>query len=168
MKRNGFTLLEILLVMSLIVIGATLAFPIYDEFFDPHNLDVGVSKAWMELTETRSLAMSESTAYRFSIKENTGEFRIEPDDPADTEEQIVSEGTLPKQCLFVQSTEAVPSENPTPGSEWQTVVVFLPDGSARQGGELLIGVKGLTPARIRIRDLTGSLSLEKNLPEAQP
>src|SRR5262245_46560038 len=130
MRRRGFTLMELMLVVAIIVAVGALVTPFMDAFFEPHTVQAALDQIRAEWTETRTPAMSEGIPYRFSVKPNTGEFRIEPDDPSDrpADEKGCEPRKLPSGIVFGSGD---PSATTGPAGEFTPVAVFLADGTAR-------------------------------------
>src|SRR5712691_3015342 len=55
--RGGFTLLEILLVITLIILVAALSWPNFEAWFQDHRLKQGVEDVREEWTKAHTLAM---------------------------------------------------------------------------------------------------------------
>ena len=71
-----------------------------------------VRARWAEM---RARAMAEGRPYRFAVTENTGKFRVAPDDDAywsaraaseDDDKPLIVEGELPEGVLFTTSETA--------------------------------------------------------------
>src|SRR5262245_18951781 len=182
MRRRAFTILELMLVMAVIVIVAALSFPALDAMFDfakDHAARDMVRARWAEM---RAKALEQNRPYRFAVTENTGKFRIAPDDDtywsgnstgegAD-DKPLIIEGELPDGVLFTTSAEAFAGEAaPAPGALWGlTVAVYLGEGIARDDAEIYFGRAGQRPLGLRLRGLTGAVSSidGSSKAEAQP
>lgn len=166
MARSGFTLLEMILVLFLIVIAASLAAPFVDSMLHPAQVTAAIDTVRANWEQTRARAMEEGRPYRFSIVENGNTFRIEPDD-ADINDEVgyVVEDELPESCLFVpKGGSEVIEQSATAtgaGGAWKANVVFLPDGTAREDAEISFGRPGIQKVTLRLRALTGTISQVK-------
>jgi len=183
MTRRGFTLLEMMLVLALIVILGSLAYPSLTAMQRSYRLDGAADAAKGGLITARALAINEGRAYRFAIVPGKGNFRVAPDSPAYWEgngSPTVPEGTRAPQIFessldgawFVGDTNQ--TENPTslePGDVslgmYRTVAVFLTDGTARapDGTEdsqaevvIPLATEGTQPIAISLRLLTGTVT----------
>lgn len=176
MFRRGFTLIEMVLVLAVIVIAATLAIPYLDPMMDRAKVTAARDMVRARWAETRSHAMAEGRPYRFAVTENTGRFRIAPDDqvywagggtPDEEEKPLIVEGQLPEGVVFATSDGAFADESslPSAGAEWGIVVaIYLADGTARDDAELWFGKAGSRPLGLHLRGLTGAVTaLEQRL-----
>ena len=128
MRRSGFTILELMLVMTIIVIAAALAFPSFEAMMATSREFAARDMVRAYWAEMRAKATEENRAYRFAVTENTGNFRVAPDDDAywsgnstgdgvDDKPLIVA-GSLPDGILFTTSAEAFAGEAaPAPGAQ---------------------------------------------------
>ena len=80
--RRAFTLFELLLVLALLVILAGLAIPSIDYMYADSRTMAAVDQVRSKWAAARGHAVGEGRAYRFSIMQNSGAFRVAPDDPA--------------------------------------------------------------------------------------
>jgi prepilin-type N-terminal cleavage/methylation domain-containing protein len=161
MPRSGFTLMEMVLVVMIIAIAAGIAVPVVESLLHPNQVAASIDTVRTNWEQTRARAMEEGRPYRFSIAEGGNTFRIEPDD-ADTnlDAGYTIEGELPESCLFVDGGTGIidASAKAVASGGWKSVVVFLPDGTAREDVELSFGRPGLARVTLRLRALTGSVS----------
>ena len=171
MGRNGFTLLELMLVMMLMVIVLGLSAPVVDSMLNPNLVVVSVDTVRSMWMEGRGRAMEEGRPYKFSIEDNGGKFKLEPDDPDDPTQEtgFLREGELPTPCVFVESAEVLKGVSPPQSTgEWKTVAVFLPDGTTREDVSLTFGRPGVRAATLKLRSLTGAISQDANVRELTP
>jgi hypothetical protein len=123
-----------------------------------------VRARWADI---RGLAMREGRPYKFSIIEQTGKFRIEPEDinaPSDTDDPaMILEGELPPQILFNNQSGGSTSGGVSSGG-YECLVVYLADGTARDDVQIMFGKEGTRPIGLQLRSLTGEVSLI-DLPE---
>lgn len=170
MRRGGFTLLELLLVMAVIVIAAALVVPSFEAMLESRRDFVARDLVRARWAEMRAHAMEEGRAYRFAVTENTGSFRIAPDDDAywsgkgsDEFDELpfILEGQLPEGVLFTTSESAFAglTQAPAPGDTWgMTIAVYLADGTARDDAVVYFGKAGQRGLGLRLRGLTGAVS----------
>ncbi len=162
MSRRGFTLMEMVLVMALIVIAGSLAAPWIDSMWHPNQVSAAIDAVRVTWEQTRARAMEEGRPYRYSIVEGGSKFQIRADD-ADTNpvgEGYKIDGELPEPCFFVSGGTGIidPATTATQGDGFVSKIVFLPDGTAREDVELSFGRPGLPRVTLRLRALTGSVS----------
>lgn len=163
MTRRGYTLFELVLVMALMVVAASLTFPLAEALLTPNRITAASDTVRAQWAEMRGRAMTEGRAYRFFVIENTGMFKIEPadDDPgADDSPGLFVEGELPENVYFVKDEGMLMAATapPSPGSDYELVAVFLPDGRAETNVLLSFGMVGVRPMTLQIRALTGAVS----------
>lgn len=158
--RKAYSLMEMVLVVALLVVLAGLSYPVMESYFASGRLSEASDLVRARWTETRSRAMQERRAYRFAIKENTGKFRIAPDSAEFWEggarsdgEVLVVESDLPSRVQFGKS------EAGAGGQDWQTLVTFLPDGSAQEDVEVPLSTRGSRIVTLRLRAVTGTSSV---------
>jgi len=161
MPRSGFTLLEMVLVLLLIVAAASFAVPMLDSMMHPNQVAAAIDAVRTQFELTRARAMEEGRPYRFSIMDGGDSFQVEPDDAdVNSDKGFEIKGKLPEPCLFVSSGTGIIDASATPqGGSLKTIAVFLPDGTARDDAELSFGRPGLARATVRLRAITGAVNL---------
>ena len=178
--RRGFTLLEIILVMAIIVILAALTYPSLESLYGYYHLQGAADALRSSWSEARTRAMEEGRAYRFSVVYGKGNFRVAPDSadywagdtpaPADTNNPpLVLSEALPKPIRFYRAgsppeetdaNSALPTDS-VGMNQWSTLAVFLPDGTARDDAETTLAEPGTRPLVVRLRGLTGGVSVRR-------
>jgi len=161
MSRTGFTLFELIIVLMLIVIGASIGVPMIDSLMNPNQVGAAIDTVRTHFEQTRARAMEEGRPYRFSITEGGDTFQIEPDDAdVDSDPGYVLPGKLPEPCLFVPNgTGIIDPSMTSQGGSLKAVAVFLPDGTARDDVDVSFGRAGLARATLRLRAITGAVNL---------
>ena len=186
MRRPGYTLFEIVLVLAVILIVTALGMPAMDAMLASNKVTAARDMVRARWAETRGWALEEGRAYRFAVTENTGKFRVAPDDDmywsggqtsgttAD-DTPFILEGELPEGVLFTTSATAFQGVTgaPAPGPDWGVAIaIFLPNGAARDDAELYFGRAGERVIGLRLRGLTGAVtaldSPDANNGEGQP
>jgi len=161
MRRSGFTLMEMALVLMIVVVAAGIALPLVDSLLHPNQLAAAIDAVRTNWEATRARAETEGRPYRFSVTEGGNTFRIEPDDADVNQEQgYTIDGVLPETCLFVPNGTGMvdPAATPSGSGNFTTVAVFLPDGTARDNVELSFGRPGLMAVTLRLQFVTGVIS----------
>src|SRR5215212_171525 len=119
--------------MFLMALALGLFAPVVDSMLHPNQVAASIDTVRAQWMEARGRAMEEGRPYRFSVQENSGNFKIEPDDTDDpnSEAGMVREGDLPQPCIFVEDAEGLQgmSGNPVSSGTWRVVAVFLPEGT---------------------------------------
>ncbi|WP_020475515.1 pilus assembly FimT family protein [Zavarzinella formosa] len=175
--RSGYTLIEVLLVMAILVSFAAIAMPSISAMYGDIRVKAAADQVRGSWTECRAYSIDEGRPYRFAVQPNTGKFRIAPDSPeswggssGDSSASVsedtalpshTSEGELPKSIVFT-----VPDGlGETSADGWTTVVTFLPDGSCASDREITLSADDDTsPIVIRVRAMTGAVSV-RNAPK---
>jgi prepilin-type N-terminal cleavage/methylation domain-containing protein len=178
-RRPAFTLLETVLVLALLAIVAALAYPSIDGMYGHHRLTAALDEVRATWAAGRAHAIEEGQPYRFSVVPGKGNFRLAPDAPEYWEggnpppsgngpQPAVMASALPRGVTFANGNGGGGGgNNPdtvlasvSPG-QYQTLAVFLPDGTARDDVEIRFNVRGAAPAVIRLRSMTGVVSVQR-------
>jgi prepilin-type N-terminal cleavage/methylation domain-containing protein len=165
--RRGYTLLEMLLVLALLVILAALAYPSVDGMYSGIRLRAGADNLRSALAQARAHAMDEGRSYRFAVLAGQGNYRVAPEgsaywgggastgeaDPDNPPLEL--EDKLPKGIVFTLDDLGGGGEG-----GWVPVVTFLPDGTATDDRQFTLRLPGCRPIIVRLRALTGMVTLE--------
>src|SRR4051794_15075176 len=117
--RHGFTLLEVLLVVAVIVILGAMAYPSIEAMYGDVRLSAAADQVRARWADARTKAIEDGRPYRFATQPD-GQFRIAPDapefwsggggTPADASDAdtppLVLEDSLPKGVSFSDETAA--------------------------------------------------------------
>src|SRR5258708_432768 len=121
-----------MLVMAVILVTGAIAVPVIDSMMADGRVKAARDMVRGSWADIRGRAMKEGRPYKFSIMENTGKFRIEPEDgtgPSDDgDDALVFEGELPPLVLFTKDASGASANA---GGGYETMAVYLPDGTAR-------------------------------------
>ncbi len=174
--RLGYSLLELLLAMFVVTILGALAVPVYRSMAGPYKLNGAVDSVRGAWAQARAQAMEEGRPYRFAVVPNTGQYRVAPDDPEfwsggarGDKNTLVLVGQLPRGVSFSVGGAGGSNNGPewegrsppaADPSAYQSPIVFLPDGSAREDAEVLFSVQGQRPRVLCLRGMTGSVSVK--------
>ena len=179
-RRAGYTLLELMLVLAIIVVMAAIAYPSATAMYGHVRLSQAADSVRAAWAEARAHAIDDGRPYRFAIIPNQGNYRVAPDSPefwgsggqeqapADTANPpYVLNKTLPKGMRFsapdapadsqAQGESSLPKDNISPDM-WSSRTVFLPDGTARQDVEIVFGASGTMGIVMKLRALTGAVT----------
>jgi prepilin-type N-terminal cleavage/methylation domain-containing protein len=160
--RAGFTLFELMLVMAVVLVAAAISIPAIDAMMADGQIKAARDMVRARWADIRGRAMREGRPYKFSIIENTCRFKIEPEDisdPSDTDDgDMTFEGELPPQILFTKDQSGVGAAGGA-GGDYETLAVYLPDGTARDDVQVLFGKQGSRPIGLYLRALTGAVTM---------
>jgi prepilin-type N-terminal cleavage/methylation domain-containing protein len=162
---SGFTLFELMLVMAIILVAAALTIPAIDAMMGDGRVKAARDVVRGKWADARGRAMREGRPYKFSIIENTGKYRVEPEDATqpsdggdDSDVTYQDEGELPPQVLFTKDPNSVGMASGA-GSDYEVLVVYLPNGTARADVQVLFGKEGGRPIGLQLRGLTGAVTM---------
>jgi prepilin-type N-terminal cleavage/methylation domain-containing protein len=187
MHRRGFTLLEMIIVLALIVILASLAYPSLTAMQRSYRLEGAADGARAGMLTARAQAIEEGRPYRFAVVPGKGNFRVAPDSPdfwgggapptaaEGTAAPLVLEDNLPQGTVFsdggqVREGETSLESGAVSPSMWKAVAIFLPDGSARVPDgtddsfptvDVPVATEGTRPLVVTLRLLTGTVTVRR-------
>ena len=181
--RSGFTLMEVVLVLALLVVLAAIVWPALDKPFATERLKRAADQVRAEWTRTRIDAMTSGVPHVFRYQPETGSFQVESwggleaeteaasaaafglpeplpvpqsDDPLAAIGQALPEGIVffsSQTSLDARSLSVVPLTDTTVG-EWSQPIYFYPDGTATDARLLLRNEHDLY-VQLELRGLTG-------------
>ncbi len=157
MQRRGFTILELTLVMALIIVIAAIAVPSFDAMYSGVKLTTAADMVRGQWADARARAVEDGIPYRFAVVPQTGRFKVSPDNedvlPDDGgDPPLLVESTLPGNVSFADASDA------SSDGEYQTLIVFYPDGTARENVEVGFRASGTRILVLRLRGLTGAVT----------
>jgi Tfp pilus assembly protein FimT len=160
MRRRGFTILETLLVLALMIVIAAIAVPSIDAMYGDVRLTAAADMVRGAWADARARAVEDGIAYRFAVVPQEGRFKISPDaDEAQADDggdpPLIKEDTLPGKVTFANASQGASDKN---DGEYQAVVVFLPDGTAHEDVEIGFRSGGSRTLVLRLRGLTGAVT----------
>ena len=187
MNRRGFTLLELILVLALVVILASLVYPSFSAMQAQYRVEGAADAAKAGLASARGHAIEAGQPYRFAIVPGKGNFRVAPDSPdywgggtpptpaEGSTAPPVLEDSLPRGAYFGDGGPAQEGDTSLEPGEvspemYKTVAVFLPDGRARapDGTEdslptvdIPVATDGTRPLIVTLRLLTGTVTVRR-------
>jgi prepilin-type N-terminal cleavage/methylation domain-containing protein len=169
--RAGFTLLELLLVMAIILVAAALSIPAIDAIMADGRVKAARDVVRGRWADIRGRAMQEGRPYKFSVIYQTGKFRIEPEDQSVTsstdDAALIVEDELPGNVLFAKDAGTVGAAGGGAGG-YEPVAVYLPNGTARDDVQMLFGREGNQPLGLQLRALTGAVTMLDKLQDVRP
>ena len=164
--HSGFTLFELMLVMAVILIAGAITVPAIDSMMADGRLKAARDMVQARWADAQGRAMKEGRPYKFSVIYQTGQFKVEPEDPdaaSDADDAVTSdkgftvEGELPTGILFAKDDGSVGKAGG--GSNYEPLAVFLEDGTARDDVRIMFGKEGNQPIGLQVRALTGTVSM---------
>jgi prepilin-type N-terminal cleavage/methylation domain-containing protein len=180
-RRLGFTLLELVLVMAILVILAAIGAPSLLSMRPYYRIQGGTDSLKAAFANARAYAMDTGQPYRLAIIPGKGNFRIAPDSSdfwSGSAPQTADDGTplqvledaVPEGVVLLLDDNAdigddddqqtvLSSEGLSP-DQWKTVAVLLPDGTAREDARVTLRTPGARPRTVFLRSLTGIVSVE--------
>ncbi len=188
MNRRGFTLLEIILVLALVVILASLVYPSFSAMQAQYRVEGAADGAKAGMLTARARAIEEGRPYRFAVVPGKGNFRVAPDSsdfwgggappaaPEGTAAPLILEDSLPQGTYFGDGGQVREGDSTSldPGGVspgmWKAVAVFLPDGSARTPDgsddslptvDVPVACEGTRPLVVTLRLLTGTVTVRR-------
>jgi Tfp pilus assembly protein FimT len=183
--RPAHTVLEVLLVGAIMVVLATLAYPLVSNML--HGKDgmtgkpgqqAALDKVRGRLAEARARAMNEGRPYRVAVVPNRGKIRVAPDSDefwggaGGSQGGKVLAGSLPSGSMFCSPDGAGAGSCPdiedgssdaddVSPSSYQNIVTFLPDGTAREDGSIGVQTAGAGRVIVRVQAGTSIVSVQE-------
>ena len=161
--RAGYTLLEVLLVLTLMLVLGALAASRLEGVLERHHLRDVAESVRQHLNQGRLRAAETGLIYQFSAKNGGGNYMLAPLDSIDTNASPGGQvaGQLPSSVRFEQvEIPGLINPNPAVGANasavtWCAPILFFPDGTSSGGAVDLVdddnrftrlAVRGLTAA----------------------
>ena len=194
-NRAGFTLLELLLVLAVLVTVAAMSWPRLMRYMVENSLKQNVETVRRELAATRILAIESGLTYQFRFEPTAQAFVILP---FDRPEIVATDGksNTPTQVKTIvghlstdsQFEPATDKTGQTTGGQrldemwlallkqgalytdttWSQPILFRPNGES-QDAQLVIRDKNGNTIELTVRGLTGGVRVERmRRPEVQP
>ncbi len=179
-RRSGYTLLELLLVMAVLVMLGAVFYPSLESSYGYFKVSAAADSIKGAWAQARARAIQDSTPYRFAVLPGTTRYRVAPDrpefwsgnppDPTDADNPpLILNGKL-DGITFDLSGNAPPSgernkdedsdKAPANPSAYVAVAVFLTDGTAREDAVVPLQAPGAKPIKLKLRALTGTFKTE--------
>lgn len=168
-RRTGYTLMEIVLVVALILISAAVAIPVWQSMLDDAKLTAASDLVRARMAQARARAMESGRPWRLACIPNTGVLQLAPEDSGEwdrMDRNVIKEAELqreelPKGIYFgTIPSDLLASRDPgSAGTTWQNLAVYLYDGSAREDTVIYFGKMSTMPMAAELRALTGSVTV---------
>jgi hypothetical protein len=157
-----------MLVMGILVLTGAICFPLVAPMLASNNLQGASDLVRSRWTEMRTRAVSDGRAYRFALMENTGKFRIAPDDDpswgdsgqsSDSEARPwIVEETLPGKVQFKNLQANKGSQGHGGSGGWTHALTFMADGTAREDVQISFSQGGGASLTLKVQGHTGAIS----------
>jgi prepilin-type N-terminal cleavage/methylation domain-containing protein len=139
--RRGYTLLELLVVMAILILFATLVLPSLNSFFGGNRPKAAADQVRGELAAARAWAMDEGVPYRVAVSADGTKIRRAPE--AEFDQPAVESGSASarraEQTFEKVVAEVLADDGTTPlkaeAGGWVTVAIVMPDGTCRDDRE---------------------------------
>jgi prepilin-type N-terminal cleavage/methylation domain-containing protein len=189
----GFTLLELLLVLAVLVTVVSLTWPSVIRYLREQDIRDGAEATRAAAATTRIKAIDTGLTYQFRYEPQGRRFVVIPFDPPETIAASstatlggvstfpVLSGQLSEQCRFVvppdqpavseglppEAFAGLPNAGELQGTSWGPPILFFPDGTAV---DATFGITNQDDLRVdlAVRGLTGTLSVGPLRMEATP
>jgi prepilin-type N-terminal cleavage/methylation domain-containing protein len=182
--RAGFTMIEVLLVLALLVVVTALAWPMLQRPFANRRLYAAADLVRAGWCNARSGAIRSGHTYAFRYLPEGDRFCVQPEDdsgaggmsdasgsgvdgtpmPSDDEYSQPVERTLPDGVKFVAgdtSTDAMADAGadmpPDGDASWSEPILFYPDGTTSDA-HLMLGNESGSAMEVTLRGLTGAVT----------
>jgi type II secretory pathway pseudopilin PulG len=172
-SASGYTLLEIILVLAVMVLVAAMALPALQRSFTVQSVKKGAERVRAEMARARVKAMREDQVYAFFYSPGTSQFIVAPFSDAipldGTGPEIESQRTshfdfsrslLPRDVFFAGGQAAADSrsEQTLESADVKITdmkpILFYPDGAAQDAVVVIQNIKG-DMMEVSVRGLTG-------------
>jgi type II secretory pathway pseudopilin PulG len=176
-RRGGFTLVEVCLVLALLIVIGSLAIPLLGGSFKRQALTSGADLLRAGLSRARLQAMQSGQPYVLRVQPKGSWYQILsldqlalpesqalPADNPDAEHSAydilrLSRNRLPDGVIFAKldvsdSNLLTATMGSIDGGSWSAPILFRPDGTTSDASVLLVNEPGNT-VRVTLRGLTG-------------
>jgi len=140
-RRTGYTVLELLVVMAILILFVTIVLPSMEGFFGSNRPKAAADQIRGELAAARAWAIEEGVPYRVALSADGTKLRRAPE----SEFAESAQPSGPASARRVEHTfekvvaEVVVGEDGSAATaedgNWVTVAVVLPDGTCRDDRE---------------------------------
>ncbi len=181
-QRRGFTLIEVLVVLAVIVLVSAMAFPLIKKPLVRREVQTAADSVRSKLFHARIGAMRSNHVYTFQYQPGSSSYRVSPqqqptsqtddasqavaEDPvlADGDHQPSEDGSLPDGICFMADDSPdpdAPDATPTAVAQggdagWSDPIFFYPDGTTSDARLIVASGRGYA-IHIRLRGVTGNV-----------
>lgn len=194
-ERRGFTLVEVLLTLSLILVATSIVVPSVMYLVHDRDLKVSVNDVRVELSRTRMHALDAGAIYQFRYEPGGVYYIVLPEEFDILEnEQTQAQDTnaivatqiykqvfkLPEGFQFENIYEDLPVEQlpedwltglpnklDLQSTAWAPALLFYPDGTAEESEFKVVETERKQSMRLSVRGLTGAVTVSSIEAEKQ-
>ena len=181
-QRDGYTLLEVLLALAVLVTLVTIVWPSVTRMYEDYQLKDVTNDLRVQMAATRMLALNEGITYQFRFEPEGRFFVAIPSEyrmgsSAEEEDSQTVEklyGELPEGLKFkdlrkgINATEKIDelwlegmaNANELSGKSWSQAMYFHPDGTASHAQFQVVDQNDLA-IKVSIRGLSGAIKTSK-------
>ncbi|MFO0797084.1 MAG: prepilin-type N-terminal cleavage/methylation domain-containing protein [Gemmataceae bacterium] len=169
-RRAGFTLMETMAVLAILLIIAAVTFPTFRGLKGNADQRAAADMVRGRIADARGLAMERGEPYRLAISADGTRIRLAPDTADFGSLPAADEPGAAVTCLESRLDHATAgliaddaADAPAGDGTWVTVGTFLPDGTCREVGTVIaVSEGGYPPIRIQLRGVSGSARVLPN------
>jgi prepilin-type N-terminal cleavage/methylation domain-containing protein len=174
-SRRGYTLLEMLLVLSLLIVIAGFSAPHLMGAFRENQLKEAAEAVRVMAASTRIRALDSDSIWQFRFEPGGRRYVRVPYEELGDAEKIKAEkdsGELPESMVFSGSAtasgeqldetvlEGLPDAGDLSSVTWSSPILFFPDGTAVDA-EFHVESEKIGVRRILVREITGAVRVKK-------
>ena len=163
--RSGFTLLELMVVLVLLIILAAVALPSFSGLKGNADQRAAADQLRARIADARGLALQETVTYRLAINKDGTKIRVAPDTQDFAHVAVSDEATGAARAIettLEKATVAMAADSETGANsdDWITLGTFLPNGTCREDSIVIeVNETNFPPIRILLRGVTGTARL---------
>ena len=185
--RRGYTLVEVLVVMAVLIIIAAMALPLIRKPLLRREVQSAADSVRTKMFHARDGAMKSSHVYTFQYQPGSGTYRVSPQQQSSPAGQTDGAGTSAGQDPMMADGQHLPCEDgslpeglhfladdsPDPDAPdatapmvaqgggangWSDPILFYPDGTTSDARLIVASGRGYA-VHIRLRGVTGNVSV---------
>lgn len=182
--RNGFALMELLLVLAVIVILGAMAYPTFESLQGDLRLRQAADQIRGVWALGRVQAANEGRPYRFAVVPNKGNYRLAPDSSdfwggggpdlsgttGTSDRPVIIEAALPRGVRVSTADSPatgfdatddtlLPPGQVDPGM-YNRMATFMPDGTCQEDVSVIFASRGNQPIVLKLRGITGGVTVK--------
>ncbi len=163
-RRAAFTLIECMAVLAVILVIAAVTVPTFGGLKGNADQKAAADVVRGRIADARGMAMEFGQPYRLAVSADGTRIRLAPDVPEFASLPAADNPGGAVTCLESRLDKATAGLAPDEDDaglngdgEWVTVGTFLPDGTCREVGSVVVVNEGnFPPIRIHLRGVSGT------------